>query len=141
MKVVNTNNFRTPLPSNKENRGLFVIPSRINSDGVINGETVSSIGGSYVQGANDHLPSLSSVPKTLITSGMIYETPVVSSSASSYELRRSVWRLDKKFASLRFVHRYLSYLSCFERCLARLKNVRRNVIEICCLWCLSWLLT
>ena len=127
MKVVNTNNFRAPLPSNRENRALFVIPSRINSSGgVINGGTNSSIGGSYVQGANDHLPSLSSVPKTPLTSGIIYETPVVSSSSSSlYELRRSVWRLfllrhNKRLAPLRFVQRHLSYLCYFERFLARL---------------------
>ena len=64
----------------------------------------------------------------------------LSSSSSSYELRRSVWRHfllrhDKKLAPLRFVHHHLSYLSCFERFLARLKNVRRNLIEICRPWC------
>ena len=86
-KVINTNNFRTPLPSNKENRGQFVTPSRNNSGGsvggVINGGTGSSTGGSYVQGANDRPPSSSSVPKTPITSGMKCETPVVSTYRSS----------------------------------------------------------
>ena len=65
-----------------------------------------------------------------------------SSSSSNNELRKSVWilfllRQDYKLAPLRFVHRHLSNLSSFERFLARFKNERRNLIEICFSWC-SW---
>ena len=72
----------------------------------------------------------------------LHPLPNATSSSSFYELKISVWGLFflrnvKKLAPLRFVHCHLSYLSYFERFLARLYNVRRNLIEICSPWC-SW---
>ena len=102
-KVINTNNFRTPMqngncPStnnnnnsngagssgNKENRAQFVTPSRTNNSGniagLVTGGSGSSTGGSNVQAINDRPPSSAST-KTPLT--MRSETPITSTYRSS----------------------------------------------------------
>lgn len=99
-KVINSNNFRTPINTassyNKENRPMFTTPSRNNSGGSssstgsnanINGiggniNGITAINGTTCTG-NNNIPSSSMFSKTPISSTIRTETPITSTYRSS----------------------------------------------------------
>ena len=99
-KVINSNNFRTPINTassyNKENRPMFTTPSRNNSGGSssstgsnanINGiggniNGITAINGTTCIG-NNNIPSSSMFSKTPISSTIRTETPITSTYRSS----------------------------------------------------------
>lgn len=97
-KVINSNNFRTPINTapnhNKENRPMFTTPSRNNSGGSSSSTGsnahINGIGGSVNgTGANgntctgNNMPFASTFTKTPITSTIRTETPITSTYRSS----------------------------------------------------------